>query len=75
MVRDPQHRIHCIPLGSRVCLPFRPSESITHLNTNVSLCSRAFDVELLYIAESLGIPVDEVAVYWTEIEGNYLALH
>jgi hypothetical protein len=32
--------------------------------------SRAFDVELLYIAEALRIPIDEVAVYWTEIEGN-----
>ena len=30
---------------------------------------RAFDVELLYIAEALRIPIDEVAVYWTEIEG------
>jgi len=32
---------------------------------------RAFDVELLYIAEALHIPTDEVAVYWTEIEGRY----
>ena len=31
---------------------------------------RAFDVELLYIAEALDIPCEEVAVYWTEIEGN-----
>ncbi|XP_063231911.1 dolichyl-phosphate beta-glucosyltransferase [Bacillus rossius redtenbacheri] len=30
----------------------------------------AFDVELLYIAERLGIPVAEVAVTWTEIEGS-----
>ncbi|KAJ8873531.1 hypothetical protein PR048_024349 [Dryococelus australis] len=30
----------------------------------------AFDVELLYIAERLGIPVEEVAVTWTEIEGS-----
>ena len=33
---------------------------------------RAFDVELLYIAEELGIPIEEVAVKWTEIEGTWL---
>ncbi|XP_077447624.1 dolichyl-phosphate beta-glucosyltransferase [Stigmatopora argus] len=32
----------------------------------------AFDVELLYIAQSLEIPVAEVAVNWTEIEGSKL---
>ncbi|XP_066996157.2 dolichyl-phosphate beta-glucosyltransferase [Anabrus simplex] len=30
----------------------------------------AFDVEMLYIAEKLNIPVSEVAVRWTEIEGS-----
>ncbi|ODM89624.1 Dolichyl-phosphate beta-glucosyltransferase [Orchesella cincta] len=30
----------------------------------------AFDVELLYIAQKLKMPIDEVAVYWTEIEGS-----
>ncbi|XP_046995564.1 dolichyl-phosphate beta-glucosyltransferase [Schistocerca americana] len=30
----------------------------------------AFDVELLYIAQKLKIPVAEVAVDWTEIEGS-----
>ena len=30
---------------------------------------RAFDVELLYIAQQLGMPVGEVAVNWKEIEG------
>ncbi|CAL1292872.1 unnamed protein product [Larinioides sclopetarius] len=30
----------------------------------------AFDVELLYIAEKKKIPVKEVAVNWTEIEGS-----
>nr|CAG4638672.1 EOG090X0BIY [Cyclestheria hislopi] len=30
----------------------------------------AFDVELLYIAETLRIPTSEVAVRWTEIEGS-----
>ncbi|MEE6472433.1 hypothetical protein FKM82_009605 [Ascaphus truei] len=32
----------------------------------------AFDVELLYIAQCLNIPVAEVAVNWTEIEGSKL---
>ncbi|XP_058451044.1 dolichyl-phosphate beta-glucosyltransferase [Malaya genurostris] len=32
----------------------------------------AFDVELLFIAQSYNIPIDEVAVNWTEIEGSKL---
>uniref|UniRef100_UPI00358E2E0B dolichyl-phosphate beta-glucosyltransferase isoform X2 n=1 Tax=Myxine glutinosa TaxID=7769 RepID=UPI00358E2E0B len=32
----------------------------------------AFDVEMLYIAQRLGIPVAEVPVTWTEIEGSKL---
>ncbi|XP_040610355.1 dolichyl-phosphate beta-glucosyltransferase isoform X1 [Mesocricetus auratus] len=32
----------------------------------------AFDVELLYIAQFLNIPVAEVAVNWTEIDGSKL---
>ncbi|KAL9927579.1 dolichyl-phosphate beta-glucosyltransferase wollknaeuel [Glossina fuscipes fuscipes] len=32
----------------------------------------AFDVELLYIAERLNIPIREVAVNWKEIEGSKL---
>lgn len=31
---------------------------------------RAFDAELLYIAQSLKIPISEVAVTWTEIDGS-----
>ena len=37
------------------------------------LFCRAFDVELLFIAQRMGIQVQEVAVNWTEIEG--LILH
>jgi hypothetical protein len=40
---------------------------------NLLLCAnihRAFDVELLYIAQTLGVPIREVAVNWTEIEGQ-----
>lgn len=32
---------------------------------------RAFDVELLYIAQRFKIPIAEVAVNWTEIEGRF----
>lgn len=35
-------------------------------------CFRAFDVELLFIAESFKMPIDEIAVNWTEIEGSKL---
>lgn len=31
---------------------------------------RAFDVEMLYIAEKLNMSLAEVAVNWTEVEGN-----
>ncbi|XP_070162005.1 dolichyl-phosphate beta-glucosyltransferase [Polyergus mexicanus] len=30
----------------------------------------AFDVEILYIAQTLNIPITEIAVNWTEIEGS-----
>ena len=36
--------------------------------------SRAFDVELLYIAQCLGVPVAEVPVNWQEIDGMRLLL-
>ncbi|XP_054000478.1 dolichyl-phosphate beta-glucosyltransferase [Hylaeus anthracinus] len=32
----------------------------------------AFDVEMLYIAQSLNIPITEIPVNWTEIEGSKL---
>uniref|UniRef100_A0A1Q3FAZ5 Dolichyl-phosphate beta-glucosyltransferase n=1 Tax=Culex tarsalis TaxID=7177 RepID=A0A1Q3FAZ5_CULTA len=32
----------------------------------------AFDVELLFIAQSYNIPIEEIAVRWTEIEGSKL---
>lgn len=31
---------------------------------------RAFDVELLYIAQKLNIPIVEIPIRWTEIEGS-----
>lgn len=35
---------------------------------------RAFDVELLHIAQCFNIPIAEVAVNWTEIDGNVTRL-
>lgn len=37
---------------------------------NIHVERWAFDVELLYVAHRFQIPVDEVAVNWTEIEGS-----
>lgn len=59
----------CVFLGvpfSKFCLPCR-----TFLNRTIFifLLRRAFDVEVLYIAQQLHIPVSEVAVNWKEIEG------
>ena len=39
---------------------------------NILCFYRAFDVEMLFIAQDLGIPIGEVAVTWTEIEGKFL---
>jgi dolichyl-phosphate beta-glucosyltransferase len=44
--------------AARICFP------------NLHIERWAFDAELLYIAETLNIDMDEVAVYWTEIEGS-----
>lgn len=33
---------------------------------------RAFDVELLFIAQSFKMKINEIAVNWTEIEGTKL---
>jgi hypothetical protein len=35
----------------------------------LSVIFRAFDVELLYIAQRLNIPITEMAVNWQEIDG------
>jgi len=42
------------------------------LFTNLHIERWAFDVELLYVAQSLQIPIAEVAVNWTEIPGSKL---
>lgn len=40
----------------------------------LSWSHRAFDVELLYIAHCFKIPIAEVAVNWTEIEGRFFII-
>ena len=45
-------------------------ESARQVFTALHVERWAFDVEMLYIAESLKIPITEVAVEWQEIEGS-----
>lgn len=40
---------------------------------SVHLDRWAFDVELLYIAQQLDMPIGEVAVNWQEIDGSKLS--
>ena len=40
--------------------------------SNIHIHRWAFDIEVIYIAESLGIPMAEVAVHWKEVEGSKL---
>lgn len=44
--------------------------SVCFSQTKIVFFQRAFDVELLYIAQCFKIPIAEVAVNWTEIEGE-----
>ena len=39
-------------------------------SSEICLTPRAFDVEMLYIAQQLKIPIAEEAVNWQEIEGR-----
>jgi dolichyl-phosphate beta-glucosyltransferase len=41
---------------------------------NLRLNRWIFDVELIYLAEKLGVPIQEVSVNWIEIEGSKLCL-
>ena len=42
------------------------------LFSNLHLEGWAFDTEIIYLAESLNIPISEVAVHWQEVEGSKL---
>lgn len=46
-------------------------KAVEHLLCTYLSSHRAFDVELLYIAQRFKIPIAEVAVNWTEIEGRF----
>jgi dolichyl-phosphate beta-glucosyltransferase len=48
------------------------SETAKILFQNLHLYRWAFDIELIYQAEALGIPMREVAVNWREVEGSKL---
>ena len=59
--------------------------SVEHLALSISIMFikhqclfdfRAFDVELLYIAQQMGMPIGEVPVNWQEVDGAlYLTLY
>lgn len=65
---QPEWRDLCL----RVCV-FRMNlnAAVEHLSCPPLSSLRAFDVELLYIAQCFKIPIAEVAVNWTEIEGRF----
>lgn len=46
--------------------------SITLKLYEINFCDllRAFDVELLFIAQSYKMPIEEIAVNWCEIDGS-----
>ncbi|XP_019850850.1 PREDICTED: dolichyl-phosphate beta-glucosyltransferase-like isoform X2 [Amphimedon queenslandica] len=44
--------------------------AVDRIFTNLHIERWAFDVEMLYIAQCLNIPIKEVAVNWQEIEGS-----
>ncbi|CAH1268128.1 ALG5 [Branchiostoma lanceolatum] len=45
-------------------------EAAIRVFSNLHVERWAFDVEMLYIAQCLGVPIGEVAVNWTEIDGS-----
>ena len=44
----------------------------TKIFTNLHIHRWAFDIEVIYVAESLGVPIAEVAVHWREVDGSKL---
>jgi dolichyl-phosphate beta-glucosyltransferase len=42
------------------------------LFSNLHLEGWSFDIEIIYLAESLGIPLSETSVRWHEVEGSKL---
>lgn len=49
--------------------------SAKRLFGNMHLRRWAFDIELIYMADKLGIPMMEVGVDWHEVEGSKLIIH
>ncbi len=47
-------------------------ETAYKLFPNIHIEGWAFDIELIYLSEKLGIPIDEINVKWTEIPGSKL---
>jgi len=49
-------------------------QSAQRLFSNLHIIRWAFDVELLYVAQLLRMPISEIPVTWTEIEGSHLSV-
>lgn len=54
-------------------LILRPIAGISLPALILFISARAFDVELIYIAEYMNIPTGEVSVRWMEIEGKFIS--
>lgn len=75
----PEVQKELICLCPLYCIYFKKPNSLLfsrvfvcyQLTIHVFFLSRAFDVELLYIAQRLKIALAEVAINWTEIDGLY----
>ena len=60
----------CVCVCMRACVCVRVQCTCVCVCVCMHSACRAFDVELLYIAQQLHMPVEEVAVNWKEIEGT-----
>jgi len=54
-----------------LCLQLFTRSAARLLFSNMRLQRWCFDVELIYLAQRLSIPIKEVSVNWTEIPGAY----
>ena len=71
----------CIIYCSMILKLYSHTHTYTHASSNLELlsivslilfCIRAFDTELVVIAEKLNVSLAEVGVVWHEVEGSKL---
>ena len=58
-----------------VCVQLFTRKAAQVLYSNQRLQRWCFDVELLFLAQHLGVPTVEASVNWTEIPGQHAALY